>query len=535
MNRRYQLLALASFATACILTPSAHAGAPSAPATETGAISRATGHAFRAGLTAGFAADGAARPALQANDNGLITKPEEGALPKDLWADQSGKALGPLLDPLRPNPTWPSTLSLTRRLLLTDAPWPEGPRLQAVRLEKMILFAAAPEAAHLYAHLGIDTPDANLVKQGMRALLASGTPNLACVERLTHMNVTDDKDPFWLDTKALCAALITNEVGGKGPAQTLGTYPSLADLSPRVDSPSLATRLKHYTESPELTPPTPGMDTPAIASPSDAPEWAQLAHVYRQARALGPAAPKLELIKEISNLSVHLPLRAHLLFAQTLERANPALTNDPHTIARVTSLLLAADSPAASAWFTKFQTHLGPKPAHNPPATALMIMAQMRGLKMEKSLFPLSFTQLVTDKKTQLGKLTKNLSEMLDTAPVFIDTPSDVYEKGADSPPGTAYVVPWSELQDHLTQAREDQRLGEGIVASLLILQGKDPLTIDPDVLLQVLKTLTALNLQEEARQIATTVLYAIYIEGEQEYGSPRSPSTTQTQPTPVH
>lgn len=565
-------------------SPVVDAAAKPAPATapttshglEAGAISRATGAHFREGMTASFAAEGANHHTLKANDDGLLTRAEDGAFAPELWAGQSKGDIRTLLENLAPNPVWPNTLALARRALLTDAPWPEGDDLQALRLKEMIDFGAVTEAAHLYNHLGFEHPDPAILKQGVRALLMTGEPSVACLEFRAN-SAGDKSDAFFADMDTLCTALLMRGDAPPTPApqapakpqlSTSSTVPALAELAaataptyaptslndllalgptaldaidvlpgitlskitnsdiPDAMTPGIAghlahradlsapLRLKLFSLSSDITPPAFTALGDVSALPASEKIWIDAAQLLIEQSNVQPAGIHA-LAKKIAALPAAIPLRVQTLFVPTLERLAPTATLTPAEVQRITALLLAVDSDRAAPWIGRIRANLGDTPVHSVTDTALLVLGQTRGHATAKGKFPLSFSQLAKDKQSHTAKILKNLSELLDTSPVFIDNPVDVYEKKADLTQAVHYVIPVQVLRGHLSDAKEKRQIGRMVLASLLTLQGQTPEKVNSDVLLTVLNSLIALGMEEEARQIATTVLLGVIITGE--------------------
>jgi hypothetical protein len=357
-------------------------------------------------------------------------------------------------------------------------------------------------------------PDAAVVKPGDVAQeifdLASATTPIRTITSLTDFIALD---PFLIDISPTLAGLKLDFSDWKIPDHFPADIASL--LTARYDLP-LALRLKLYTISADTEPPA--IDEHASAALASHPAgediWLQVANLYRQQTTLSPEQVNA-FGREVLALPITLPLRAHLLFAPTLNHLPATESLTPIEQQKLTALLLAIDSDAVIPWLKKLRDSVGDSSVHNLPASALLLLGQTRGHAAANGKFPLSFSQLVQDKHPEQAKLFRVLSELLDTEPLFIDNPDVVYDKNNALTRTYSYVIPWRDLRNHLTDAKDKRQTGKVVLASLLTLQTESPATIDPGALASVLQGLIAVGLEEDARQLATSALLGVIFTGE--------------------
>lgn len=526
-----------------------------------------------------------------------------------------------LLDPLAPNPEFPATLGITRRLLLTDAPWPESDTLKALRLERMIAFGASDEAARLYSFWSPENPDVRLLAVGAQALILSGQPSVACLEansNVDDLQIVDKYIPRRHDLLPFCAGMIAREssdtagaAASATPASTEETtknpnsakteqasdvsledrkaeifsasapvfYPGkigdLVDLGPIVMSARpylpgisyarlvswelpesltgedagilardsglpLGLRLKLFARTGDITPPTPGpipSTAPALPHGNADEIWAVIADLYQDQWA-GAAQDANARTTAILDLFPHLPAKIQILFAPTFESINPNHTLNTLQNQALLTTLFEIDSPHVDSRMEKIEAQLPAEMTikdHNPQIAALTLLATMRGHNVENTKIPFSFSQAKADGRTDLLKTFKNLSDLLDKPPSFIDNPPEVYEKKTSLTQADHYVIPVQVLRKNLREAKEKGQIGQTLLATLLFLQSQEPQEIDPGVLAQILDGLIAVGLTEEARQVATTVLLEVTQHKENQNGTSRPPGTTETKPASLN
>ncbi len=572
---------LAPFLLASTSLSATPGAAPSSPKkqVEIGAISRATGHQFREGLTAGFTADRSTSPSLKGNEHGLIGSVEEGAFPPDLWDGFLSSDFERMMGGLAPRTNWPTTLPLIRRLLLTDAPWPEGNRFLDLRLEKMIEFSASDAAARLYTHIAPENPNARLVASGAYALILSKQPSVACVEVQVNRNVLEPSDkyiPKRHDLLPFCAGFMARSpnsddtpasnvaaapllygpfqttpdhiFAAKSPILTAATIESFLPLGPiaiaarpYVPGITLAAplvldlpkdlnpeaagvlanqgdlpfplRLKLYAESGDITPPTPPAQS--VSDPIKNNDlWSRAAALYTAQRT-DHALSTGERLSALLGILPDLPPKIQVLFAPTLEKIPDHQTLSDTSLRQVLAILLMTDSNRVAFWSKRLLATLPTPRKHDPEATALLLLATMRGDLKDDIQLPFDFSQAKAGKNHNLIKIVKIFTDLLDKPPVFIDTPPVVYEKKTDLTRRYDYVMNGQTLRRHLSEGTEKGHIGRVVLASLLLLQAQEPKDLDPDVLAAVLDGFVAVGLKEEARQIATTVLLGVTSTGE--------------------
>lgn len=466
-------------------TPAASApaalAAPKKANPEPGSISRSTGHLFREGLAAGISAEGVQKTSLsKSNDKGLLTNKADGAFPAgQLWAGTSAEEIIALLSALTPNPDFETGNELARRILLTDAPWPESDTLKALRLQKMIEFGAGQQAGKLYSSWAPEKPDLPLLKAGVTALLISGHPSVACLELGAQKAKWDQNtDPFFKTISDNCKVYIKK--GANDPVAFISAGP-----------PDWQDHLSLYADK--------GGRSDSLAG--------KALHLYAEARA---GSTSKDLIDRYTAIFPQLPNRTRVAFAPVLSHIPlSALTTDEQKVAFI-STFIAGNNPKGVEWTKSLSDLQDEKPVHNPKRGALALAALIQENPQETGVIPVSFNTLARDKNVNLGKIFKFLSEMLDTAPRFIDTPGVVYEKKRDLTSAYNYVMPWKVLQNHFKQARESGSIGRMVLASLLIIQASPSGTPDPEAVKLVVQGWKHAGLKEEVRHYATSVLLGV-------------------------
>jgi hypothetical protein len=446
-----------------------------------GAISRSTGHLFREGLAAGISADGVKKKSLsKANDKGLLMSTADGALPSaPLWGPTSADDIKSMLTLLVPNPHFEPANEIARRLLLTHTPWPENDDLKALRLQKMIEFGAGVQAGQLYSSWAPESPSLPLLKMGVTALILSGQPSVACLELGAQKSKWgQDKDPFFKTISNNCISYIKKGITNQSPLSPMGPN-------------DWHDHLGEYAGKQTRTDSQAGM----------------VLRLYAQAKA---GQTSKDWIDTYTALYPHLSNQTRMEFAAVLGHIPfSSLTADAQKKA-IIGTLIRANNPKAKEWVQNTVQTQEKNPIHNTAHAALILAAALQENSAKEWTIPLSFAALAQEKKVNLGKIFKFLSEMLDTAPRFIDTPGVVYEKKRDLTSAYNYVMPWKVLQNHFKQGRESGSIGRMVLASLLMIQAFPPDSPDPEAVKLVIQSWENAGLKEEARQYATSVLLGV-------------------------
>lgn len=446
-----------------------------------GAISRSTGHLFREGLAAGISADGVKKKSLsKANDKGLLMSPADGALSSaPLWGSTSVDDIESMLTLLVPNPHFEPANEIARRLLLTHTPWPENDNLKALRLQKMIEFGAGVQAGQLYSSWAPESPSLPLLKMGVTALILSGQPSVACLELGAQKSKWEqDKDQFFKKISNNCTSYIKKGITNQSPLSPMGPN-------------DWHDHLGEYAGKQTRTDSQAGMAL----------------RLYAQGKA---GQTSKDWIDRYTALYPHLSNQTRMEFAPILEHIPfPSLATNGQQKA-IIGTLIQANSPKAKEWVQNTVQIQEKNLIHNQARATLILAAALQENSPKEWTIPLSFAALAQEKKVNLGKIFKFLSEMLDTAPRFIDTPGVVYEKKRDLTSAYNYVMPWKVLQNHFKQGRESGSIGRMVLASLLMIQAFPPDSPDPEAVKLVIQSWKSAGLKEEARQYATSVLLGV-------------------------
>jgi hypothetical protein len=538
--------------------------APARP--EIGAVSRSTGHLFREGLASGIIAEGhdlQKQSDVTPNDFGVLTDARSGSLGEKLWEGMSADDLADMMVHLSPARAVPPAQTLARRMVLTEAPWPGGGAMLALRLEKMMEYGLVDETAHLYAHLSPENPNSDLLRVAVPALVMAGDVSTACLELQTHDSHIKDGGGFTgLTADALCGAdrrahewpvLKVEALSNLVPVDLARVYGGRVrgldwasfklteggmDLSPAIAHAlvrdltiPMAVRLAVYdavasAPVPEGT----GDDLGASGSVLSTDRMVTLYKDQEKNGAAGADARARDVLRALDGASV----RMYALFAPTFLALSPDVEMPNQDIRKIAGILLATHPKAADPWIARLRSDYKPEDGSDIGLSALILLGQMRGLPAANGPIPLSFSTFSSQSDKNLLAIFKNLSDLLDTAPDFIDNPPVVYEKSTGLTAGDRYVMSVSMLRTHLMEGAKNGQIGRVVLASLLVLQTKDPLTIDADVVADMIKSLVAVGLGEEARQIATYVCLGVILKGEQKHGTSRSSGTTETKSASV-
>jgi len=140
-----------------------------------------------------------------------ILREADGGMPRSLWRGSDRAHIERLLTQLRPSVS-PAALTLTRRLLLSEAEPPAGeaaqPGLFATRVDRLIAIGD-PDAAFQLARMAANDPRARA--PAVDAAFAAGRQEEAC--RLNGATPIDRHDAAWARASAFCRALSGDLVG----------------------------------------------------------------------------------------------------------------------------------------------------------------------------------------------------------------------------------------------------------------------------------------------------------------------------------
>lgn len=143
---------------------------------------------------------------------GLLTRPQNGALGKDLWNKTSRASLKSLF-PRLPHPSESNTLhklvmglllsASNSRLLEGEIDPESGSDLLTLRIEKLLELGAYDYAFKMYIALNREPYHPRLAKNGILAMLFTGESALACLEYQTLQD-RDFPEEFWKDLSLYC-------------------------------------------------------------------------------------------------------------------------------------------------------------------------------------------------------------------------------------------------------------------------------------------------------------------------------------------
>lgn len=156
---------------------------------------------------------------------GLMVKPQDGSLGRDLWKGTRRSLLMMYLPELPGESQYRTIQTLSKRLLLTQADaalirQDERPRpgndLTTLRLEKLLEMGAYKEALALYTSSQGEPYHERFARAGVLAALYSRKPALACLETKAAGDRFSDV-AFWQQLTKICTYILTKSAKGDMP------------------------------------------------------------------------------------------------------------------------------------------------------------------------------------------------------------------------------------------------------------------------------------------------------------------------------
>lgn len=140
-----------------------------------------------------------------------LLREQDGGLPRSLWRGSERAQIERLLSQVRPSVS-PVALTLTRRLLLSEAELPAGkagqPGLFSIRIDRLVAIGD-PDGGFQLARMAANDPAAQM--PAIDAAFASGRDDEAC--RLVAAVAGDRRDANWARSSAFCRAIAGDTVG----------------------------------------------------------------------------------------------------------------------------------------------------------------------------------------------------------------------------------------------------------------------------------------------------------------------------------
>lgn len=140
-----------------------------------------------------------------------LLREQDGGLPRSLWRGSDRAQIERLLSQVRPSVS-PAALTLTRRLLLSEAELPAGkggqPGLFSIRIDRLAAIGD-PDGGFQLARMAANDPAAQM--PAIDAAFASGRDEEAC--RLVAAVAGDRRDAAWARSSAFCRAVAGDTVG----------------------------------------------------------------------------------------------------------------------------------------------------------------------------------------------------------------------------------------------------------------------------------------------------------------------------------
>ncbi len=140
-----------------------------------------------------------------------LMRETDGGMPRSQWRGSNRAQIERLATQIRPSVS-PAALTLTRRLLLSEAEPPAGepgqPGLFAIRVDRLIEIGD-PDAAFQLARMAANNPRA--LAPAIDSALVAGRDEEAC--RLIGATPVDRQDAAWARASAFCRALSGDSVG----------------------------------------------------------------------------------------------------------------------------------------------------------------------------------------------------------------------------------------------------------------------------------------------------------------------------------
>lgn len=190
---------------------------------------------------------------------GLLTRPQDGSLGRDLWNDSKRSTLVTYLPQLPGMAQYRTMQALSKRLLLTQAdsglirrdvrPQP-GSDLTTLRLEKLLDMGAYHEALALYTSYQGDPYHERFARAGVLAAFYSRQPAIACLEaKAVEKRFVDVA--FWQQVSKICSYILSKSAKTKSAAID---FPESKIIQQIMNKDSFRFRPRNIEDLQELAP-----------------------------------------------------------------------------------------------------------------------------------------------------------------------------------------------------------------------------------------------------------------------------------------
>lgn len=454
------------------------------------------------------------------------------------------------------------------KLIVNDVAPQPGEDILTHRLMKLMDLGMSDQALKIYSDMGQPPYHPNLAQAGIMALLFNAEKSLACLEYKTFED-RNFSGKFWSDIAAYCdftlegkkpdaaaleavsssaikrivgggaftfsydaqklaevplvdRAILTAEniinFGGFGPEGIRSIAP--AHLTLALKKPNLSKQdeflltmkmveygLKNKAEW-EKAYATFKFNGPAdeqkIISIEALPGWQQLPALYQNAKTAGKGPEVKTYVLQAANyISTYGP-GAVYPFADMLTQVSPDNLSTAELI-RIAKILQGADRDIPPTWFPALAKR---KPTGEKDVTlfvlAYVAKAHVRPEDGDKKALMASVNAI---KNSHLKETFQIIIENVDKPITNEHNGAEVYENDVDLTFSGNYVMPSKRVWDQLIASGHNQSIGETVLLSALLLNGKPLTDLYPGVLGDVLSSLRAVGLTRYSKSLAQQVL----------------------------
>lgn len=517
------------------------------------------------------------RPAtLKVNINkvesiGLVYKPQDGGLGKDLWTNSRRSKIDFLIPNLPDEPYGKVQTFLTHGLLTTQSNGyliePDKDIEEDIltrRITKLSEMGAYNKAKKLYEQLdGAEPYNESLAKAGILAMLLAGENSLACIEYKT-VEDRDFKDSIWNDLALYCSytlggdkdalkdaentilkhiasnkkyrqiykqkdfeelslfskaimrsenALIVSTLSKQdiktapaGHIEILLGHPDISDedkflLTVRAYELSLISLndLTHFYKSlvPKYKDATSG--------------WSSVIAAYEELRTAKGDTIK-DALKSAIKAAKPYGYYAMAPFAPMAEEISPedvSPDKNPEFIKDIFQILHVGDATFDNDWENTLRKTLSRKNKLDLYAQLYTVALINSGRKNFTEDQINALKDLYWSPSNIKQQNYKKIIEMLDKAGKHIHNPDKIYEKGIVSAVLQNYAEPDQGLIDALQSGATEQRIGETVALSTLVLHAAPYEDLSPHALNEVVKSLNAVGFTGVTAKLLTEVALA--------------------------
>lgn len=482
---------------------------------------------------------------------------QNGALPTDIWSRSDPAFLALAFDRLPANYDSPATLALARRVLLSGADAPRGDADAAARerFEALGKMGAADDLAGMAAGAGDALNDVAIAQYAAQAELARGQRAQAC-NRGRAANVGEQVPPFLLRLRAYCAAVSGDRAAAdlalelaraqnaadawySGAVAAAGGAPAARPPAARYDN-SLAVQLSVAAQLRPGPNPLNNSSTLALVAlarneQSPQPQRAQAAAIAFRRGAIGAQEARTILAATPAEITQALPPIALAL------RQVTAAPGSPEAAAAIAGVLRGAtayaDFAAAARFFRADIVALQSAPdaaaatlfaraalaAGDAQAGQRLVASARQAGADEAALAPLDAALLaLTGARNEQGSMAMQRRIDRATAQQARAAARDVAILSAlgaplegsvqtfllaNAPTGGVRADAGAMLA--LNSAAERGSIGEGALLAVAAIGEGGPARLDAQSVVEIVRALRALRLEDDARRIAAEAILA--------------------------